>query len=118
MTNERTPLVVNDLVRRAHSTARAKGWYDPPKTVGEALLLMHSELSEATEELRVVDPAFLNRVRFDSAGKPIGFPIELADCVIRIADLCAALGIDLEAALLTKMDYNDTRPHRHGNKAY
>ena len=46
--------------------------------------------------------------------KPEGYAIELADAVIRIADLCGYMGIDLEAAIREKMAYNATRPHKHG----
>lgn len=42
---------------------------------------------------------------------------EIADAVIRIADLCGNLGIDLEAHVAAKMEYNKYRPHKHG-KAY
>lgn len=46
--------------------------------------------------------------------KPEGVAIELADCVLRIADYCGQYGIDLEAALQIKMEYNQNRPYRHG----
>jgi hypothetical protein len=36
--------------------------------------------------------------------------------VIRILDLCGALGIDLEEAMRMKHEYNKTRPYRHGGK--
>ena len=42
--------------------------------------------------------------------------IERADAVIRIADLCGHLGIDLEAASDLKMAYNETRPFKHGKR--
>ena len=45
-----------------------------------------------------------------------GIPIELADVIIRIADLCGHYGIDLESAIEEKMEYNKTRSYRHGNK--
>lgn len=48
--------------------------------------------------------------------KPEGFIVELADAVIRIADLAGALGLDLEAAIRVKHVYNATRPQRHGGK--
>ena len=41
---------------------------------------------------------------------------ELADCCIRIFDYCGARDIDLERALLKKMEYNKTRPWRHNKK--
>ena len=46
--------------------------------------------------------------------KPEGVPIELADAVIRICDFCGLHGIDLEAAIEAKMEYNRGRPRRHG----
>lgn len=42
--------------------------------------------------------------------------VELADAVIRIADLCGHLGIDLDAVIAEKMAYNDGRPYKHGKR--
>ena len=42
---------------------------------------------------------------------------ELADVIIRVGDLAGVYGIDLETAVVRKMNYNRTRPHKHG-KAY
>lgn len=42
---------------------------------------------------------------------------ELADIVIRVCDLAQELGIDLGEAVVAKMAYNKTRPHKHGGKA-
>lgn len=42
--------------------------------------------------------------------------VELADAVIRIADLCGYLGIDLDAVISEKMAYNETRPFKHGKR--
>lgn len=115
---------IENLVRRAHRAAVAAGWYDPPKTDGEALLLIHSEISEATEEWRKGTPPVYVE---DADGHPIlwsegmdkkpeGMLIELADAVLRIADLCGAKDWDLEAAIELKLAYNLTRSHRHGGK--
>jgi len=48
--------------------------------------------------------------------KPEGVIHELADVVIRIMDMCGLYGMDLEAAIDRKMEYNKTRPYRHGGK--
>lgn len=48
--------------------------------------------------------------------KPEGVAVELADAVIRIADLCGHLGIDLEEVIEIKMAYNEGRPYKHGKK--
>ncbi len=50
--------------------------------------------------------------------KPEGLAIELADAVIRIADLAEALGVDLGEAIIAKHRYNQTRPARHGGKRW
>jgi NTP pyrophosphatase (non-canonical NTP hydrolase) len=42
------------------------------------------------------------------------FEMELADAVIRIADLAESQGIDLEWQISKKLEYNQTRPQKHG----
>lgn len=49
--------------------------------------------------------------------KPEGTLIELADCVIRIMDLCGFMGWNLEHAIWLKHEYNKSRAIRHGGKA-
>lgn len=49
-------------------------------------------------------------------GKPEGIPIELADVIIRVLDYCGYAGIDIDAAISQKHEYNKTRPYRHGGK--
>jgi len=53
---------------------------------------------------------------YDKPRKPVGFDSEMADVVIRVMDLCAHLGIDLERAIFEKHAFNETRPRRHGGK--
>jgi NTP pyrophosphatase (non-canonical NTP hydrolase) len=48
--------------------------------------------------------------------KPEGIPSEMADIVIRVMDYCGYAGIDLEKAIAEKMEYNRTRPFKHGGK--
>ena len=45
------------------------------------------------------------------------FEDEIADAVIRLLDLAAGLGIDLEKHISSKVQYNETRPILHG-KSY
>jgi NTP pyrophosphatase (non-canonical NTP hydrolase) len=97
-----------------HELAKSKGWWTPPKTPGEQVVMMHSELSEVIEAFRTVD-GDMTTVKFID-GKPEGVPIELADVVIRIFDTCGYYGIDLLDAILMKTFYNMTRPQRHGDK--
>lgn len=124
-------ITITALVLDAHENSRAKGWWDgvvdPAATIPEKLALIHSEVSEALEDYRAgkMDARYVVRCGqcveilnepVDAHDKPIGFPTELADIVIRVADLAGALGIDLEAAVREKIAYNATRPHRHGGK--
>lgn len=106
-------LTIHDVQIEANETATLKGWHDEERTIPELLCLVHSELSEALEDYRNGFP--IQEIRIVS-GKPEGLPIELADAVIRIADMCGAYGIDLAEAIMTKLEYNRTRDYRHGGK--
>ncbi len=77
---------------------------DKNRNNGEMIALMHSELSEALEELR----------KKDCNMRLVGE--ELADCVIRVMDFCGARGIDLEEEILKKIKKNRKRPFKHGKK--
>jgi NTP pyrophosphatase (non-canonical NTP hydrolase) len=109
---------VQDLVRDSHGLALQKGWYDGASITREAimmrLMLAVSELAEAAEEVRVQEVEDLPRVFYGDNNKPEGFAVEIADTVIRIADLCGWLGIDLERAIEIKDAYNTKRPRKHG----
>lgn len=102
------------LVEKSHELAKQKGWWTGLNhNIPEKLALIHSEISEALEELRSGDGVAFRGIQ-PGNGKPEGFGIELADAVIRIADLCGYLGIDLEEAVRIKHQYNATRPYKHG----
>lgn len=109
-------LTITHATEKAYQNAVSKGWHDTPRQPAELIALMHSELSEALEELRngrPVQEIYYNR----GSKKPEGVPVELADCVIRIMDFCGLHKIDLAEAITIKMDFNETRPRRHGGKA-
>lgn len=105
-------MTLNALVKLAHQNAVEHGFWDKPPEFGTSVALIHSELSEALEEVRKDKPAVYHLV----TGKPEGWATELADAVIRIADLCGYMGIDLDAVIRDKMRYNATRPYKHGKK--
>jgi NTP pyrophosphatase (non-canonical NTP hydrolase) len=106
---------INDLVIESYQNAIDKGWQKQGQTrpIPELIALIHSEVSEVLEEFRNArrpDETYYNGL------KPEGIPIELADVCIRVFDLCGQYGIDLEKAIETKMEFNKTRPLRHGGK--
>ena len=179
---------VKELAAECHAISREKGWWDDAPEYKhdqvfcdsiEALIL--SEISEALEELRTKPPDTLHSIgkkwnhdfsSHNTAGKPVGWVVELADAAIRIFDFMGwqdnaweqagllhelpvtpfgfshryaahklmravhcvvserlryALLILFDLALWTgcedflavirvKMEYNKTRPHRHGGK--
>ena len=128
---ENKPLTVIELVKLAHENAVNHGFWDEPPEFGTSISLIHTELSEALEEVRAgnrIRPGEPTPAIYYSGGgyvataptvcciKPEGYAIELADAVIRIADLCGYMGIDLEAAIREKMAYNTTRPRKHGKR--
>jgi hypothetical protein len=101
----------------------------PFTVIPEKLMLMVSELSEALEAYRSMDSTAKllqsegKREGWESwlhyrksNGKPDGFLVELADCIIRIGDLVGSMGLDndLANAIFDKMEYNAKRPHMHG----
>ena len=105
-----------DLAHEIHQTAQLKGWYDREEDYNfeRKLLLVISELMEAYEEFRKGKE--LGEVYYSEGGKPEGIPIELADALIRILDLGEAFEMYIPYFVRMKMNYNETRPYRHGNK--
>lgn len=49
--------------------------------------------------------------------KPEGAAVELVDCLIRVLDTLHSRNVDIDRVVEIKMQYNDSRPYKHG-KAY
>lgn len=102
----------------AHETATDAGWYSDPRTgqpiernFGELVALMHSELSEALEADR-------KGLMDDKLPHRDGREVEFADCIIRILDAAAALGLDVAGAVIEKNRFNRQRAdHKLENRA-
>lgn len=86
-----------------------KGYWQK-RNDGEMIALMHSELSEALEELRKGNPKSKKIPKFSEVEE------EYADLIIRVADICGAKGYRLTGAIEAKMKYNKKRPYKHGKK--
>lgn len=105
---------LNELAHEIHVIAQQHGWWEPPiRSFGELISLCHAELSEALEEHR--NHHSPNEV-YLVGEKPEGIPIELADVIIRILDMCGHYGINIEEAVRQKIEYNKTREYKHGGK--
>ena len=105
------------LIEEIHGTAKEKGWWEEPiRSFGELVVLCHAELSEAIEEYRKGHAPNEVYEAPEAPGKPEGIPVELADVIIRILDMCGYYGIDLDSVMEQKLAFNRNRSYRHGNK--
>lgn len=112
---------LNTLTKDVHEYAKEKGWWSKPRSDEEVIMLMVTEIAEATECVRnsephhhygpnpsfpdndrkdggdkFILPTMIDRARLDAPKKPEGEAVELVDCQIRIADFCGYAGINLE----------------------
>jgi NTP pyrophosphatase (non-canonical NTP hydrolase) len=104
---------IKKLCEEAHLNAKAHGFwedYSPAlqynmrnNAICARLMLIVGEVAEAQEGLRKDDIS--------------NFKEELADVVIRLADLCGGLDINLEHEITKKMAINKDRPYKH-NKSF
>jgi len=129
-------IMLNELSKQAYQNAKDKGFYESQIEMGTRLALIHSEVSEALEadrknkfaskdrnlqdmdisDLSDVQTKLYFRQEFEVSIKDT-FEDELADIMIRVMDLAAFKGIDLEYHIKMKMAYNSTRDYKHG-KSY
>lgn len=118
---------IQEYAEEIHQNARNKGFYDqieelvahPNLTLKQKgfieylwrasrLMLVVSELSEGLEGLR----------KGNMSGEPGsgGYAEEITDAGIRLLDSFKFDGLNAEALMRSKMDFNAKRAHMHGNK--
>jgi NTP pyrophosphatase (non-canonical NTP hydrolase) len=117
-------LSLNEIAGFVHRLAREKGFYDKEESddayVERACNNLHDEVSELhtawrSNQLReLCDKA--DKMREAGIEPMTCLEEELADVIIRCCDNAIRLGVDIEDAVIRKHRYNQTRPHRHGNK--
>jgi NTP pyrophosphatase (non-canonical NTP hydrolase) len=101
---------INTLVDIAGSNAFVKGFHQPLKDMGDRMAfavqasLLHTEISEAVEAMRLPDIDYDNIVE------------ELADVVIRVCDMSWYHGLDLGEAIRSKVIKNMDRQTKHGKE--
>lgn len=94
---------IKQLTQEMHKFVRTMGWYDPnskrPQTPRNLAISLNLEASEVLEHFQWNDNAIDQRELAD----------ELADVTLYIMQLASLSGIDLEQAVLNKLEKNYQR---------
>lgn len=121
---------ISQIAKVAHLIAAEKGfWEGRDLSLGEKLMLIVSELSEALEADRLgrrasvrgfVDAVMHNEGYEEAYKKYIKDTVEdeLAGSALRIFDLCGNLGLDVDISwhICAAMKFSSLRPYKHGKK--
>ncbi len=94
---------IKELTERMHSFVRSKGWYDPesqhPQTPRNLATSLSLEANEVLEHFQWTDELKDKKE----------FANELADVALYLLQLASVSGIDLEQAILQKLETNASR---------
>ncbi|MDR2116044.1 MAG: hypothetical protein LBP87_06660 [Planctomycetaceae bacterium] len=100
----------NKIAKQCFDQSCKSGFWDDARNGGEAIALIHSELSEALEGLRHGNPPSEHIPEFSAVEE------ELADCVIRLMDWAYGCDWKIPEAILAKMEFNKNRERKHGKQ--
>lgn len=94
--NVEEPKTIGDWSREIHQVAIDHGWWEGgERDIAEQLLNMVSELIEAWDQYvlgrEITEVWYSDCEREGTKGKPEGFGIELADCMIRLLDTLGSI---------------------------
>lgn len=135
---------LTELSKLIHSNNVKKGFYDgEKKNFGELLMLVVTELGEALEGMRkrrfanwvkeatdykeilknvtnvsgdVSEKELIARCESFSVNIKDSVEDEIADAIIRLFDICGYYEIDIERQIRAKLEFNTTRPYKHGKE--
>ena len=101
----------NRVAERIYEWSARRGfWPDGDRNDGEALALIHSEVSEALECLRWGNPPDKNLGDFSGA------EVQITDAVMRIMDLAHGRGWRVAEVIFEKLRFNESREYRNGKE--
>ena len=122
---------LNEYRNEAYRIASDHGFHNETPNLGELLMLITSELSEALEadrmnnwhkfhaidnEKDIPNPETLEYKQWFNNKIRGTVEEEIADALIRLFDLAGVFGIDLDWIVKAKMAYNETRAYKHGKE--
>ena len=135
-------LSLNEISKQVYEANKLKGFDVKECNIGQTLMLIVSELSEALEADRKGKRVNINDTKDLTNGYTISgnlsvyteqgktekfielfkqrvkdtFEDEIADSFIRLFDLVGALDIDIDRHIELKRQFNATREYKHGKK--
>jgi NTP pyrophosphatase (non-canonical NTP hydrolase) len=116
----------NELAKSIHEGNTARGFWEDERKLTEVVMLTVCELAEAIEADRASKWCTEQDIlQYKNISTPERFKEnikdtvqdEIADAIIRLLDFSHKFNIDLDFHIKAKLDYNATRPHKHG-KSY